>query len=327
MILADKIIELRKKNGWSQEEFSEMLGVSRQSVSKWEGAQSTPELNRLIQMSKIFSVSTDYLLKDDVENLDPEQADLEWLEDRRKFSLEEANSYLKLKAESRPILAGGISLLILSPSILLYTALGAETENFPLSEDMATLIGVATLLLAVAIGVGLIIFANQKVAKFDFLEKEMIDTEYGVTNLARDLKEKSHDQYVFRLILGIGLCIVSAIPILMIELFDQAKTNVGIFIIMTLALVAIGVNLIVQTLDQREAYDQLLQEEDYSLESKRRRSWSGPIFGAYWTLIAMVYIAYSLYTDNWAWSWVIWPFAGAFSGVIELIGDSFSKKR
>lgn len=45
MILANKIIELRKKAGLSQEELAEKLGVSRQSVSKWEMAQSTPDLN------------------------------------------------------------------------------------------------------------------------------------------------------------------------------------------------------------------------------------------------------------------------------------------
>lgn len=39
MILADKIISLRKKEGWSQEELAEQLGVSRQAVSKWESAQ------------------------------------------------------------------------------------------------------------------------------------------------------------------------------------------------------------------------------------------------------------------------------------------------
>ena len=53
MILADKIIEERKKNGWSQEELAEKLGVSRQSVSKWEGAQSVPDLNRLLEMSRL----------------------------------------------------------------------------------------------------------------------------------------------------------------------------------------------------------------------------------------------------------------------------------
>lgn len=65
MILADKIIDLRKKNGWSQEELAEKLGVSRQAVSKWEGAQSMPDMGRIVKMSELFDVSTDYLLKDD----------------------------------------------------------------------------------------------------------------------------------------------------------------------------------------------------------------------------------------------------------------------
>ena len=65
MILADKIIELRKKNGWSQEELAEKVGVSRQSVSKWEGALSVPDLDKILLMSRIFGVSTDYLLKDE----------------------------------------------------------------------------------------------------------------------------------------------------------------------------------------------------------------------------------------------------------------------
>ncbi|MDE5862688.1 MAG: helix-turn-helix domain-containing protein, partial [Ruminococcus sp.] len=59
MILADKIIELRKKAGMSQDELAEQMGVSRQSVSKWEGAQSIPDLNKILKMSEIFGVSTD----------------------------------------------------------------------------------------------------------------------------------------------------------------------------------------------------------------------------------------------------------------------------
>ena len=67
MILADKIILLRKRKGWSQEELAEQLGVTRQSVSKWEGAQSVPDIQKIIQMSEIFGVTTDYLLKDEIE--------------------------------------------------------------------------------------------------------------------------------------------------------------------------------------------------------------------------------------------------------------------
>lgn len=67
MIFADKLIRLRKKNGWSQEELAEKLNVSRQAVSKWESAQTVPELEKLLQLSALFGVTTDYLLKDELE--------------------------------------------------------------------------------------------------------------------------------------------------------------------------------------------------------------------------------------------------------------------
>ncbi len=69
MILADKIIGERKRLGLSQEELAEKLSVSRQAVSKWESAQSTPDLQRVLQMAELFEVSTDYLLKDEIEAL------------------------------------------------------------------------------------------------------------------------------------------------------------------------------------------------------------------------------------------------------------------
>ena len=74
MILADKIIELRKKASWSQEELAAQLGVTRQSVSKWEGAQSVPDMEKVVQMSRLFGVTTDYLLKDEIETI--EQPDI-----------------------------------------------------------------------------------------------------------------------------------------------------------------------------------------------------------------------------------------------------------
>ena len=66
MMFADKLIRLRKKAGWSQEELAARLHVSRQAVSKWEGAQSVPDLEKIVRLSELFGVSTDYLLKDEV---------------------------------------------------------------------------------------------------------------------------------------------------------------------------------------------------------------------------------------------------------------------
>lgn len=63
MDLSEKILSLRKAKDLTQEELAEKLNVSRQSVSKWESAQAVPELDKIVVMSAVFDVTTDYLLK------------------------------------------------------------------------------------------------------------------------------------------------------------------------------------------------------------------------------------------------------------------------
>ncbi|MDF2543726.1 MAG: transcriptional regulator, family [Herbinix sp.] len=65
MKFCDKLIQLRREKGYSQEQLADMLNISRQSVSKWEAGQSMPELSKLLILSDVFSVSVDYLLKED----------------------------------------------------------------------------------------------------------------------------------------------------------------------------------------------------------------------------------------------------------------------
>ncbi len=72
-MLSDKLFQLRKKSGLSQEQLAEKLNVSRQSISKWESGASTPEVEKLITISEYFGVTLDYLMKD-VEEGPPEKA-------------------------------------------------------------------------------------------------------------------------------------------------------------------------------------------------------------------------------------------------------------
>ena len=65
MKLSDKLIELRKEKGWSQEEFAEKLDVSRQAVSRWENETAQPDAQNILRISKLFNVTSDYLLNDD----------------------------------------------------------------------------------------------------------------------------------------------------------------------------------------------------------------------------------------------------------------------
>jgi len=67
---SEKLLELRRREGLSQEQLADRLGVTRQSVSKWEGGAALPELGKLIILSELFSVSVDYLVKDRLEEPD-----------------------------------------------------------------------------------------------------------------------------------------------------------------------------------------------------------------------------------------------------------------
>ena len=68
MKLPDKIIKLRKAKGLSQEELAEQLNVSRQAISRWENGSALPDAQNVLQISKLFNVTTDYLLNDDYES-------------------------------------------------------------------------------------------------------------------------------------------------------------------------------------------------------------------------------------------------------------------
>ena len=115
MILADKIVSLRKKAGWSQEDLAEKLGVTRQSVSKWEGAQSVPDMDKVVMMSRLFGVSTDFLLKDELEEETPCAAAQDDDTPLRRVSLTQASAYLALRKAAAPKIAIATALCITSP--------------------------------------------------------------------------------------------------------------------------------------------------------------------------------------------------------------------
>lgn len=131
MILAEKITEARKKNGWSQEEMAEKLSVSRQAVSKWESAQSTPDLQKVLRLAEIFGVSTDYLLKDELKSETGTEI-LEYAAEEssvRSVSMEEANAFMEWRRKTGPTLAGAVALCIISPALLI--DLPCRTFRFP----------------------------------------------------------------------------------------------------------------------------------------------------------------------------------------------------
>ncbi|MBQ1353086.1 MAG: helix-turn-helix transcriptional regulator [Firmicutes bacterium] len=334
MILADKIIENRKKNGWSQEDLAFKLGVSRQSVSKWEGAQSVPDMKKIVQMSELFGVSTDYLLKDEIE--DPAPGEAETVpevryddEETRNVSMEEANEFLASNEKHAGRISTGVMLCILSPVFLIVLAGIVDAKWINMSVKAVTGTGITVLLLLIAAAVGIFVTSGMALSRFDYLEKNRIETEYGVSGMVRRMKEEHMPYYTRDVVIGVILFIVSVIPVIGVSLafgdgsvpaplISGTGSVTGLISICTgllLVLVAIGVKLIVKTSTIKGGMDKLLEEGDYTPIEKKVSRYDG----IYWTIITAAYLAYSFITMDWGRSWIIWPVAGVLFALYRAI--------
>ena len=312
MILADKIIENRKKNGWSQEELANRLGVSRQSVSKWESAQAIPDMKKLLQLSELFGVSTDYLIKDEIVSAEP--AGLMPVDDGleealRKVSLEEASAFLDENETAARRISTGVMLCILSPIMVLLLAGLAESGHLPLGKEVAGMIGVAILLVLVAVAVALFIKQAMRGKKYEYLESVSIDTEYGVSGMVKERRDAYAEKHSRLLIIGIMLCILCAIPVFALSAMRYSNSTDALSVVGVAALLlvcAVGVKLIVLTCCRQGGFDKLLEEGDYSRLNKK----AGKYDGIYWAMATAIYLGWSFVTFSWDITWIVWPIAG-----------------
>ena len=331
MILADKIINLRKKNGWSQEELAEKLGVTRQSISKYEGAQSIPDLDKILKLSEIFGVTTDYLIKDELEEEEYAASQMQENEsesDRsvHKVTMEMANEYLQIIDWSAGKTAFATMLCILSPIVLLMLGAMSEMPNYHISENAAAGIGICVLIVLIAIAVTIFILCGMKTKKYEFMEKEDIETVYGVSGMVKEKRDAYHSMYVTQLVIGIACCICSVIPLFGTLAVSESDFYMVSAVCMLLTLVAIGTYFIVRSAAKMNAMNQLLEEEDYTRQKKHEnKKMSGPVT-VYWLIATAIYLAWSFTTNDWDRTWIIWPVVGVLFPAFYAIVSGIRKK-
>lgn len=344
MILAEKIAYLRKQKEWSQEELADRLEISRQSVSKWESGASIPELDKIIGMSHIFGVSTDFLLKDeyDIDVISQTGQGSEATEgafvadsqgenggrrEVRSISLEEANTYLQTVQKTAGFIAIGVLICILSPICLLVMGGWSEYGPVAISEGMAVGLGVAILLAMVVVAVVLFIINGMKLEPYEYLEKEEIHLQYGVSGIVEKQKEAYAQRYQRNLVLGVILCILSVLPLMIAAGLNAADIWLVYSTCLLLAIVSVGVFLLVQAGSIQESFQKLLQEGDYSAEKKQNRKRFGPLAGAYWCLVTAIYLGINFRNKSWDTTWPIWPVAALLFVVLLGIFRAVSQSR
>ncbi len=148
MTIGEKILTLRKGRGLSQEQLADVLGVSRQAVSKWEAEQSMPDIDKIVAVADFFGVTTDYLLYKDAEITDTDSSNASEIENSEKTEYD--NKKLKNRKIQTALEAVAIALYILCVTPILI-----------LQDEL----GVVLMFVIIAIATGIIIFSTVFKAK------------------------------------------------------------------------------------------------------------------------------------------------------------------
>lgn len=329
MILADKIVSLRKKAGWSQEDLAEKLGVTRQSVSKWEGAQSVPDMDKVVMMSRLFGISTDFLLKDELEEETPCAAAQDDDTPLRRVTMKQASAYLALRKAAAPKIAVATALCIISPVTLILLAGMSEVQRFHISENAAAGIGLCVLLGLVALAVSIFLRTSAEAKEYRFLEEEPFETEYGVEGMVRQRQREYKDTHTRLVTVGVVLCVLAAVPLFAAMCISGSDLLYIAAVCALLVLVAIGCLALVTAGVYQGAMEQLLEEGDYTRPQKKHHKLMGTVTMIYWLTATAVFLLYTYGPHGNGqprYSWIIWAVAGvlyaAVMGIVCIISRS-----
>lgn len=320
MILADKIIKLRKQSAWSQEELAEKMSISRQSVSKWESTNSIPDLNKIIMLAEIFGVTTDFLLKDEYETFDGVTENKE--PSVTQITLEQALTYVENKMEVSNLITKGVMFCLCSVVPLFFFLAMAETNRLNLPDDMAAGLGVLAILIMVSIGVSFFIKINQYESGIATIDNERFELEYGVHSVFQEKIEKFRPRYNLRLSIAIFLFIISFVPLMFSTMFFKGAGITLMMLIVLMLIIAAGIYILIPVSSRYDAYNNILKDHEVTEKSKRAKR-AEKLAAFYWPLLTAIFLGWSLWTMNWGVTWIIWPVGAvlfaALLGLMELM--------
>ena len=269
MILADKIIKLRKQLGWSQEDLAEKVNVSRQSVSKWESTSSRPDLNKIILLAELFGVTIDYLVKDEIEEIDTIG---EYKEPGIiQATLEDVTKYVETKIEMSKHTSKGVLLCIYSVIPLFLLLALAEGEHLLMTSEIAVGIGLVLLLISISIGISFFLRGINHGGGFVDLEEDLFELSYGVRSVFKDKAQKYQSFYSRRLSLCISMIIISIIPLLLVSLFLESDMTILLMLVLMFVIIGASLYILIPSLAKNNVYNFIIGEGDYSPKKRSIR--------------------------------------------------------
>ena len=326
MILADKVIKLRKKNGWSQEELADKMNVSRQAVSKWESAQTIPDLEKILQLSLLFGVTTDYLLKDEIE-VEELTNDTSLDTTIKRISIEEANAYIEQRKKASWRIALATFLCILSPITIMVLSILSGLPNPIITETTAGSVGLTVLFAFILCAVPIYVYCGFKNQPYAFLDKNIpFELEYGVKGLVTEKKNAFRPTYVAYNIIATCLCIFSVVPLVILS-FTENEILIAAALALLMVIVGIGAGMFIVAGTQNASMQKLLKEGEFTEKEKNRTSIKEVVGFCYWGVLTAIYLAVTFLTNHWHLTWIIFAVGSILFPIVMCICNLIADKK
>ena len=314
MVLADKIILLRKKSGLSQEELAFKLNVTRQSVSKWESAQSIPEIEKIVEIGKLFDISIDVLLNDNLQ-IDEKKEVKEESKKVITVTKSEAQSYIASVNKSKLFFALGVLLSVLSLASFVLVAEVRYYYNTLISYYGAVFTAIGLFIVFVVSVFSMFYIASNIEAQYKHLKKNDISLDSDAKTYILDEKKKFSNKYFIYNLVGTILCVLAIFPLIVglcgnfykTELIFSKRAIIACYTLVFM-LIPIGTCLCAYVKHLNNAFNRLLRIEQYTDEAKKIRRINWVVSGVLYPIAAIIRIIL-FFTVQSFFTILTWPVA------------------
>jgi hypothetical protein len=231
-----------------------------------------------------------------------------------EISFEEAEKFISLKEESTRLIAIGVSIIILGVSLLVLLVTLAENryifQNF--SSDVQDLIPVIALFLFIVPAVGIFIYSGTKLEKYKFIDEGLFELSSATKSALKTELNDITPRQTMKIIIGVGLIILSPVAVLIGALFGDSATSYGVCVL--LVIVAAALLILIPGGSISEPYKKLLKTDEFDPKIKKQNKVIGAVAGVVWPIAVCIFLYTGLALNLWNINWIVFPITGILFG-------------
>lgn len=291
MFYGENIVKLRQQNNMTQEDLAEKLGVSRQTIYKWETGVTYPDIDKAMDIARLFNVSIDALMNEEINDMNISKDEI--IKKVSKFSFSIASSIL--------LILIGVAILVFLSSF---------------NNEKLQIIATSIMLCFIFTATVIIVFSSIQYENFKKLFRPSI-------SFTRKELEMENSRFTRNIIFGLIFIFVGIVCVVTTSLFGEVIMSYGVAVL--LILIGVGVFFIVRGGITHDMH--VNSVKFFKPESEKENDKRGAIQGAIMLTCTAIFLVWGFVFQGFHISWVVFPIGGITCGIVSCIMESNSKEK